>query len=113
MNNSDAYKNYENLLSVLEEKYTNAEHQIIVGETNLDNLIKQTNKLVEDCEKFSGASIEEMPGLIATAETQLKELMDKVSLIDINGPVTEEKLNNIKSIVDEFMKLSEPESEPE
>jgi len=96
------YQAYEKTLSELQEEYTNAERQAIIGETNLTNLCHQRDKLVEECEALTGVSIDKVDDIITAKEGELDNLMAKLSLIDISDPITPQKLDAIKAVVAEF-----------
>lgn len=102
MDFKEQYQNYENILNTLKAQCTEAEKQSIVAETNLDNLRKQREQLVDECEAFAGVTMDKIPELVAQKQDELNAIMSKLSAIDTTGPVTQEKLDAIKAITDEF-----------
>ena len=102
MDFKEKYQSYEGVLLKLQEEYTNAERQAIIGETNLTNLCNQRDKLVEECEASTGVSINQVSDIISIKESELDSLMTRLSTIDISDPITQDKLDAIKSIVTDF-----------
>lgn len=102
MDFKDNYQDYESILATLQKECLEAEKKVLVGETNLTNLSNQKDKLVKECEAMTGVPIDEVSNIIAAKEAELSGLMAKLSLVDINDPVTPEKLDTIKAIVSEF-----------
>ena len=102
MDFKEQYQEYESKLTALKNQCVEAEKKTIVAETILDNLKKQREQLIEECERFAGVSIEKIPELVAQKKEELDGLMAKLSTIDTNGPITQEKLDAIKAIANEF-----------
>ena len=102
MNFKEQYQNYDNKLNELKAQCTEAEKQAIVAETNLTNLRAQREQLVEECEVFAGVPMDKVPEILNQKKEELDAIMSILSSIDVIGPITQEKLNTIKSIVDEF-----------
>ena len=92
---------YNNKLQQLSAECSNAEKQVIISETNLNNLVAQKKKLVEECEAFAGVSIDDVPALINEKKNELDNIMSKLMTIDTNGHITQEKLNAIRTIAAE------------
>lgn len=102
MDFKEKYQEYETIITKLQEECTNAERQAIVGETNLANLLEQKDRLIKECETLTGVSIDKVPDIITKKQNELDSLMAKLSQVNINDPVTQEKVDNIKAIVSEF-----------
>ena len=102
MDFKEKYQEYETIITKLQEECTNAERQAIVGETNLANLLEQKDRLIKECEALTGVSIDKVPDIITKKQNELDSLMTKLSQVNINDPVTQEKVDNIKAIVSEF-----------
>lgn len=102
MDFKEQYQNYEQKLNQLKNQCSEAEKQAIVAETNLNNLRQQRETLVEECETFAGVSIDKVPEVLKQKTEELDAIMAKLATIDTTGPVTQEKLDAIKAIADEF-----------
>lgn len=96
------YQGYEDTLNTLKSQCADAEKESIVAETNLNNLRQRKEQLIEECEVFSGVPMEKVPELLSQKKEELDAIMAKLSGIDTTGPVTQEKLDAIKAITDEF-----------
>lgn len=105
----DQLQTYNNKLQQLLTDCSNAEKQSIISETNLNNLVSQKKKLVEQCEAFAGVSIDDVPALINEKRTELDSIMEKLMGVDTNGVVTQEKLDAIKAIANEFAIANAPQ----
>jgi chromosome segregation ATPase len=102
MDFKEQYQNYDQKLNQLKAQCTEAEKQSIIAETNLKNLRQQREQLVEECEAFAGVSIDKVPEVLNQKKEELNSIMARLSSIDNTGHVTQEKLNAIKAIADEF-----------
>jgi sugar-specific transcriptional regulator TrmB len=102
MDFKEQYQNYEQKLNQLKSQCTEAEKQAIVAETNLNNLRQQRETLIEECETFAGVSMDKVPEVLQQKKEELDAIMAKLATIDTTGPVTQEKLDAIKAIADEF-----------
>lgn len=102
MDFKEQYQNYDNKLNELNIQCTEAERQSIVAETNLNNLRQQREALVEECEAFAGVPMDRVPEVLKQKQEELDAIMAKLMAIDTAGPVTQEKLDAIKAITDEF-----------
>lgn len=99
---NEQYKAYGEKLDKLKVQYTNAEKQAIIAETNLNNLRTQREALIEECETFAGVPMDQIPDVLNQKKEELDAIMSKLASIDNTGEVTQEKLDAIKTIVDEF-----------
>ena len=102
MDFKEQYQSYEQKLNQLKAQCAEAEKQAIVAETNLNNLRHQRETLIEECEAFAGVSIDKVPEVLKQKKEELDAIMAKLITIDTTGPVTQEKLDAIKAIADEF-----------
>ena len=102
MDFKEQYQTYGKKLDELKVQYTNAEKQAIVAETNLNNLRQQREAIIEECEAFAGVSIDKVPEVLNQKKEELEAIMTKLSSIDNTGEVTQEKLDAIKAVVNEF-----------
>jgi sugar-specific transcriptional regulator TrmB len=102
MDFKEQYQNYEQKLNQLKSQCTEAEKQSIIAETNLNNLRHQREDIIEECETFAGVSMDKVPEVLKQKTEELEAIMTKLSSIDTTGPVTQEKLDAIKAIADEF-----------
>lgn len=102
MDFKEQYQSYDQKLNQLKAQCAEAEKQSIVAETNLNNLRQQKETLIEECEAFAGVSIDEVPEVLKQKKEELDAIMAKLSVLDTTGPVTQEKLDAIKAIADEF-----------
>ena len=102
MDFKEQYKNYEQKLNQLKVQCAEAEKQSIIAETNLNNLRQQKETLIEECEAFAGVSVDEIPEVLRHKKEELDAIMAKLSAIDTTGPITQDKLDAIKAIADEF-----------
>ena len=102
MDFKEQYQNYEQKINQLKSQCTEAEKQSIIAETNLNNLRHQREDIIEECETFAGVSMDKVPEVLKQKTEELEAIMTKLSSIDTTGPVTQEKLDAIKAIADEF-----------
>ena len=102
MDFKEQYQAYNCKLNELNAQCAEAEKQAIVAETNLDNLRKHREQLVDECEAFAGVTMDKVPEVLAQKREELDAIMAKLMAIDTNGPITQDKLDAIKSITDEF-----------
>lgn len=102
MDFKEQYQNYEQKLSQLKAQCAEAEKQAIVAETNLNNLRQQRETLIEECEVFAGVSVDKVPEVLNQKKEELDAIMGKLASIDTTGPITQDKLDAIKAIADEF-----------
>lgn len=102
MDFKEQYQNYDQKLNELRAKCTEAEKQAIVAETNLSNLRQHRETLIEECEAFAGVPMDKIPEILNQKQDELNAIMSKLATLDTTGPVTQEKLDAIKAIVDEF-----------
>lgn len=102
MDFKEQYQNYDQKLNELKAQCTEAEKQAIVAETNLNNLRQQREQLVEECEAFAGVPMERIPEVLNQKKEELEAIMSKLATIDTTGPITQDRLDVIKAIADEF-----------
>lgn len=102
MDFKEQYQSYDQKLNQLKLQCTEAEKQAIVAETNLNNLRRQRETIVEECEAFAGVSIDKVPEVLDQKKEELEAIMSKLATLDTTGPITQEKLDAIKAIADEF-----------
>lgn len=102
MDFKEQYQSYDQRLNQLKSQCTEAEKQAIIAETNLNNLRQQRETLIEECEAFAGVPMDKVPEILAQKQEELDTIMTKLATLDTTGPVTQEKLDAIKAIVDEF-----------
>lgn len=102
MDFKEQYQNYDQKLNQLKVQCTEAEKQAIIAETNLKNLKQQKETLVEECEAFAGVSIDKVPEILNQKKEELDAIMAKLASLDTTGPVTQDKLDAIKALADEF-----------
>lgn len=96
------YQGYDTKLNELKVQCTEAEKQSIIAETNLTNLRNQREQLVEECEAFTGVPMDKVSEMLKQKQEELDAIMIKLSSIDTTGSITQEKLDAIKAITDEF-----------
>lgn len=102
MDFKEQYQSYDQKLNQLKLQCTEAEKQAIIAETNLNNLRKQREQIIEECETFAGVSIDKVPDVLKQKKEELDTIMSKLATIDTTGPVTQAKLDAIKALADEF-----------
>ena len=102
MDFKEQYQGYDQKLNQLKLQCTEAEKQAIIAETNLNNLRKQREQIIEECETFAGVSIDKVPDVLKQKKEELDTIMSKLATIDTTGPVTQVKLDAIKALADEF-----------
>ena len=93
---------YSKKLDTLQKQCTEAEKDSIIAETNYKNLIKQKEQLVDELEAFAGTSFDQIPDLLNKEQDTLQGIMDRLSGIDVNAPVTSEVLKELESIIADF-----------
>ena len=103
MDFKEQYQDYSQKINQLKAKCTEAEKQAIIAETNLTNLVQQRATLTKECETLAGVSIDKVPEVLKQKQEELESIMTKLSVLDIVGHVTQEKLDAIKAIADEFL----------
>ncbi len=102
MDFKEQYQSYDKTLNDLKNSCVEAEKQAIIAETNLDNLRKQREQLIEECEAFAGVPMDKVPEVLTQKKEELDAIMAKLTTIDTTGPITQDKLDAIKAITDEF-----------
>jgi sugar-specific transcriptional regulator TrmB len=104
MDFKEQYKQYEIKINELKSQYATAEKQAIVAETNLTNLRNNKEHLIEECEAFTGVSIDKVPEVLKQKKEELENIMSKLLAINIDTTeiITQEKIDSIKNIIDEF-----------
>ena len=102
MDFKEQYQSYDKILVDLKNQCAEAEKQAIIAETNLNNMRKQREQLLEECEAFAGVPIDKVPEVLRQKKEELDAIMAKLATIDTTGPITQEKLDAIKAITDEF-----------
>lgn len=98
----EQYQSYDQKLNQLKLQCTEAEKQSIIAETNLNNLRQQREQIIEECEAFAGVPIDKVPEVLNQKKEELEAIMSKLATVDTTGPVTQDKLDAIKAIADEF-----------
>lgn len=93
---------YNNTLNTLKQQCSEAEKQVIITETNIKNMTEQKNQLIEEYEAYAGVSINDAPQLINDKKAEIDEIMKRLSGIDISSDITQDKLNEINKIIDDF-----------
>lgn len=102
MDFKEQYQSYDKTLNDLKNQCAEAEKQAIIAETNLDNMRKQREQLIEECEAFAGVPMDKVPEVLTQKKEELDAIMAKLIAIDTTGPITQDKLDAIKAITDEF-----------
>lgn len=95
-------QSYTDTLNGLQAQVANAEKEAIVAETNYKNLTEKQGNLVSELEAFIGANISQAPGMLAKKEEELEKLMQALAPISLAGPITEDVVNSLKSVAEEF-----------
>ena len=98
----DKLGEYYTKLDELQKQCVQAEKDVIVAETNHENLIKQRQQLIEECEKFTGTSFENVPQLLADTQNELDNIMSKLSNINTTGVITPDDVEKINNLIAEF-----------
>lgn len=93
---------YTKKLKELDDQCSKAEKDIIVAETNYNNLVKAKDEAVAQLEEITGAKIGEVPELLKTQEAELESIMSKLMQIDTTGEISDEDINLINEIIKEF-----------
>ena len=96
------YQEYEERLNSLKEQSAQAEKNAIVAETNLKTLEERRNNIVAECEAFAGMTMDKVPAVLEKKKEELDEIMEKLGSINLEGEITEETLDKIKDIVQEY-----------
>ena len=65
-------------------------------------IVSDPKALIEECEALAGVSMDKVPEILRQKQEELETIMTKLKAIDTTGPVTQDKLDAIKAIVDEF-----------
>lgn len=104
MDFKEQYKLYENKINELKTQYATAEKQAIVAETNLANLRNTKATLIEECEVYTGVSIDEVPEVLQAKKEELENIMSKLLAINIDTTetITQEQIDSITNIINEF-----------
>lgn len=96
----DTLKGYQDTLTALSNKCADAEKEVIVAETNLNNMKKQLDDLVKEAEALAGCSIDDIPAIIEKQKQKLSSVMDKLSAIDLNDKITQRTLDEVYAVKD-------------
>lgn len=96
------YEDYQDTLTALKNQCAQAEKSTIVAETNLKTLTEQHKKLMEECEKFAGVPLQQVPDMLKEKEKELNDIMAKLSAINITGEITKDTLDSIQAIIKEY-----------
>lgn len=99
---NETYQNYENTLNNLKAQSAQAEKNAIVAETNLKTLEERRKNIIAECEKFAGMPMDKIPAVLEQKKAELTEIMAKLGSIDLEGEITEDTLNNIQAIMQEY-----------
>jgi hypothetical protein len=93
---------YSKKLDALQKQCAEAEKDAIIAETNYKSLIKQKEQLVDELEAFAGTSFDQVPELLKKEQDTLQGIMDRLSVVNVNGPVTPEVIKELESIMTDF-----------
>lgn len=95
-------QSYTNTLEALKNQVASAEKEIIVAETNHKNLMEKRDNLIKECETFIGADISQAPAMLKQREDELEKLMQVLAPIDVSGPITQDVVDSLRAVADEF-----------
>lgn len=101
MDFKEQYQSYDKTLNELRNQCSEAEKEAIVADTNLQNLRKQREQLIEECETYAGVPMDNIPEILNKKKEELDSIMIKLSGLT-NGPITPEKLEEIKALSEDF-----------
>ena len=93
---------YKNRLDALQKQCTQAEKDAIIAETNYQKFLTQKEQLINELETFAGTSFAQVPEMLKNDQDTLQEIMNRLSAIDINGPITPEMVKELDSIMADF-----------
>lgn len=93
---------YKDRLDALQKQCTQAEKDAIIAETNYQNFLTQKEQLINELETFAGTSFDQVPEMLKNEQDTLQEIMNRLSAIDINGPITPEMVKELDSIMADF-----------
>lgn len=93
------YANYNSVLSNLKEQCAESEKKLIVAETKLEELKKQKTALVEECEKATDVSLDEITNYIIEKDNELNEIIAVLSKINVNQEITDDVIKEIDALV--------------
>lgn len=102
MIDTEKMQSYKNTLDALSSQVAAAEKEIIVAETNYKNLVEKRDALVQECQTFIGADISQAPAMLKQKEEELEKLMQALSTIGVSGQITQDTIDSLKAVADEF-----------
>lgn len=103
MDFTQQYQQYEQKLNDLKNACSQAEKQSIIAETNLANLRQQREQLIEECETFTGSSIDAIPEILNTKKQEFEAMMSRLSAIDVSpNNITDETLKSINDLIHDY-----------
>lgn len=101
-NYEQTLERYKQVLNNLKEQCANAEKKCIIAQTSKENYIPERENLIKECEQLSGTTIDKVPELIKSYQKTLDDIVQSLEQIDIKEPYTEDKLNELIRIVNEY-----------
>ena len=93
---------YNNKLNELQQKCSDAEKEIIVAETNLKSCTKQRDDLISELEAFTNCEFENIPALLEKEVNEFDSIMDRLTKINLNEPITQSTVDELNSIINDF-----------
>lgn len=98
----DKLQMYSAKLDELQKKCAEAERDAIVAETNLKNCVQRKETLVEELEALANCSFDEIPAILQKEESELDSIMQRIMKVNISGPITQDTLDQLNSIINDF-----------
>ncbi len=99
---AETLKDYTSKLNALQDQCAEAERQCIIADTNLKTLKKNQQELIAQCEALAGRPIDEVPEFLKEQMSKLTEVMGKLQALNVSGEITQETMDAIQSLVDEY-----------
>lgn len=95
---------YLQKINELQASADQAKKDLIVAETNLENLQKRKDELTQECEQYAGVKITDVPQLLAEKQKELEGIMTRLDEIDLSdiSKLGEPQLEQLKAIMKDF-----------
>lgn len=89
---------YDQQIRIKKSEIANAERELIVAQTQLENYEQQAKDIENECLQLTGKSISELENVISESMVQLDKIMQKVvsvSEASKNSDMTDNDLNDV------------------
>jgi hypothetical protein len=105
------FEQFQQKLNELQNVAETAKRDLIVSQTNLENLKSRRDELVQECEAYAGVPITDVTNVLNEKRMELETIMQRLSNVNITDikSITDVQLNELDAIINEF-KIPEVQS---